>query len=319
MSNHNNQNQCIVVYLSERGCLAYVEAILKELSSKQPHLLLSQKNLSRFESSYSAEDIRTTKNKIQFLWSSLSIQMQARKRIDDWTNRYGSITLYFPAFHPWNLAFLKMAKEKGITTTLTIHDYHTHSGEKSTLIESQQKKMIGLATEVIFLSEYVKAQAEAELGPQAKFAVHPHPILDAGLRHALGHSTQPAILFLGRVVHYKGVDLLMKAVQDLKINKLTIAGEQVGLSIKSTDGVEVIDHYLSPQEMSELIATHHLLVLPYREASQSGILTLGLSAGIPIIATRVGGLTEQAGAEQVIWTDPSIQGIRHAVRAWMGV
>jgi glycosyltransferase involved in cell wall biosynthesis len=46
-------------------------------------------------------------------------------------------------------------------------------------------------------------------------------------------------------------------------------------------------------EVSTLLNWADIVVLPYREASQSGIAPTALAAGRRVIATRVGGLAEQ--------------------------
>ena len=65
--------------------------------------------------------------------------------------------------------------------------------------------------------------------------------------------------------------------------------------------------------MAELLNQSHILVLPYREASQSSILTLGISARIPMIITRVGGLMEQIGTDQCIFAEPNSRSIANGI------
>jgi glycosyltransferase involved in cell wall biosynthesis len=60
--------------------------------------------------------------------------------------------------------------------------------------------------------------------------------------------------------------------------------------------------------MAPLIASSRCLVLPYREASQSGVLPLALAHGVPVIATSVGGLAAQFAHEKsgfVVQPDPT--------------
>ena len=44
--------------------------------------------------------------------------------------------------------------------------------------------------------------------------------------------------------------------------------------------------------MARYFAAADLLVMPYRRISQSGVLYLALSLGVPVVATRVGSLPE---------------------------
>jgi glycosyltransferase involved in cell wall biosynthesis len=45
--------------------------------------------------------------------------------------------------------------------------------------------------------------------------------------------------------------------------------------------------------MPALVAASRTVVLPYREASQSGVLPIALALGVPVVATPVGGLPGQ--------------------------
>jgi glycosyltransferase involved in cell wall biosynthesis len=56
--------------------------------------------------------------------------------------------------------------------------------------------------------------------------------------------------------------------------------------------VELDLRYVPDEELTDLLARHHLVVLPYRSATQSGIVPLAHAAGRPVVATAVGGLVE---------------------------
>ena len=62
-------------------------------------------------------------------------------------------------------------------------------------------------------------------------------------------------------------------------------------------GVTVINRWLRDGELSSLLATHDAVVLTHIEASQSGCAAAALGAGLPVIATPVGGLVEQIAHE----------------------
>ncbi len=299
-------NKTVVgIYLSRKGCLAFTQAVFSQLKDQPLVLIIAEDNAEIFEPEYKTYKIQTAKSKVEHLLKSFTIQKKIDKLLEQLIKTYGAIELYFPAFHPWNQNFIKTARKKNVSTTLTIHDYITHKGEQSKLIENLQKKMIRLSDRVLFLTNFVRQQAIADLGLDGKFKVSPHPILNAHTTHDLNYSTQPSLLFLGRGVAYKGLDLLLAAIENLPIQKLTIAGEQdQSISSKNTK-IDIIDSYLDDEEIGELLATHHILVLPYIDASQSGVLTLGISAGIPMVITKIGGLQEQLPANAAVWVEPT--------------
>jgi hypothetical protein len=59
-------------------------------------------------------------------------------------------------------------------------------------------------------------------------------------------------------------------------------------------GVDICSAYLPLAEFAAALASARIVVCPYRVASQSGVLALARSLGTTTIASRVGGLTEQA-------------------------
>ena len=136
------------------------------------------------------------------------------------------------------------------------------------------------------------------------------------------------LLFLGFVRPYKGVDLLLEAVAGLKGDRdiaLTIAGElwepneqqlrkeltRVGLN----DVVTLLPGYRSDTEVAQLLADHHLVVAPYRDATQSGIVPLAQAAGRPSVVTPVGGLARQItdGLDGVVAEGVDSQSISRAI------
>jgi glycosyltransferase involved in cell wall biosynthesis len=114
------------------------------------------------------------------------------------------------------------------------------------------------------------------------------------------------LLFFGFVRPYKGLDVALAALALLRQRgvdaTLTVAGgfwepverwqarvEALGLA----EAVELRPRYVPDAELPALLSAHHLVVAPYRSATQSAIVPLVHAAGRPVVATSVGGLTEQ--------------------------
>lgn len=120
-----------------------------------------------------------------------------------------------------------------------------------------------------------------------------------------------SILFFGLIRPYKGVPTLIEAFESLPDElrsgmHLFIVGEawedhasviRVHQS-SCRDQITLIDHYVSDEEISLYFSAADVLVLPYTRASQSGVAHIGMAFGLPIIATRVGGLIESLGKYQ---------------------
>jgi glycosyltransferase involved in cell wall biosynthesis len=64
-------------------------------------------------------------------------------------------------------------------------------------------------------------------------------------------------------------------------------------ALRGMQGVTVENRWVAEHEIGAIIAWSDALVLPYREASQSGAAAAAIAAGRFVVATRVGGLIEQ--------------------------
>jgi alpha-maltose-1-phosphate synthase len=109
-----------------------------------------------------------------------------------------------------------------------------------------------------------------------------------------------AVLFFGRVVDYKGLDVLLRSIIQLQREHtpvhLIIAG--AGDLQKYRPLLQKIRHKLinnnsiPDEQVIRYFQMSTMVALPYREASQSGIAAIAMPAGLPIVATRVGSLPE---------------------------
>lgn len=105
------------------------------------------------------------------------------------------------------------------------------------------------------------------------------------------------VLFIGSVQPYKGLSLLKEVFdsEDMKDIKLVIAGKGYVPELEyfiSRQNTEVINRYITNQELVSLIKRASFLVCPYLTASQTGIAPTCFVFGKPIIATRVGAFGE---------------------------
>lgn len=149
------------------------------------------------------------------------------------------------------------------------------------------------------------------LKPDAKFRLKAHPIYD----HFPGSVDQKMakkslnlpenkiiLLFFGFIRDYKGLDLLIEAMPKLDDRfHLVIAGEvygnfdkyqerinKLGLSTR----ISLFTRYISDKEVTQFFSAADLCVLPYKTATQSGIVQIAFHYNLPVLVTDVGGLTE---------------------------
>jgi glycosyltransferase involved in cell wall biosynthesis len=223
---------------------------------------------------------------------------------------------WFPVFHPWNLFLLPACKFWKIRTCLTVHDGVLHSGENHPLLQWWESACIRMADELVFLSRYSQEQTRRRIGFSVPANIIPHGMLHSGDEAPLRTlPALPRLLFLGRIVRYKGLELLLEAVQKLPASAyshLTVAGMPVNSDVicRPSEKVQYLSRWLSEDEVQRLLNEHDILVLPYTEASQSGVLTLGISAAIPMLCTKVGGLPEQLAEDEAVWVEPKVESIQ---------
>jgi D-inositol-3-phosphate glycosyltransferase len=132
----------------------------------------------------------------------------------------------------------------------------------------------------------------------------------AEARRRLGLGTNDKVLlFLGRIRPYKGLEFLLSAFREMKREgagyRLVVAGEpktgsedyfQTIVDIIQRDFApgEVLlhDRFIPDDEIEVFLKASDVLVLPYKDISQSGILFLAHTYGLPAIAADVGAFSD---------------------------
>jgi glycosyltransferase involved in cell wall biosynthesis len=116
-------------------------------------------------------------------------------------------------------------------------------------------------------------------------------------------TTRDRLLFFGVIRPNKGVHVLLQALERLPRCHLTIAGgaeeprylDRIRRLVRRfpPGRVELIDRYVSEDEVTDLFRRSRLVILPYTSfTSQSGVLHQALAHGRPVVATEVGALGE---------------------------
>ena len=140
--------------------------------------------------------------------------------------------------------------------------------------------------------------------------------------------SKKTLLFFGFIRDYKGLDLLIQAMDYLDENyQLIIAGEVYGSfekyqqlidASKSKDNIHLFNKYIGDDEVTIYFSASDVCILPYKSATQSGITSIANHYDLPIIATNVGGLKETIHHLKtgLIVEQPEIQLIAQAVNTY---
>ncbi|MCJ8281716.1 MAG: glycosyltransferase family 4 protein [Rivularia sp. ALOHA_DT_140] len=213
---------------------------------------------------------------------------------------------------PWYDLTLLVNKMPALVTT--IHDVFRHPGDKDNVIGSEYTRRIAFwrSQQLIVHANFLKNALVEEFGvPKQRVCILPHGELGSLYqRVAKDNNTvgEPyTLLFYGRIWAYKGLNYLLEAmpsiIERIPQVKLIIAGEGESLNQYFADGIdeehyELLGHYIPSEDVVGLFKRSTAVILPYIEASQSGVAPLAYALGTPVIASEIGGLAEMIYAEQ---------------------
>lgn len=184
---------------------------------------------------------------------------------------------------------------------ITVHDPVPHPGDaiSPAPIRVIRRRLRHRAALVIVHSQALAAELAETGDVRAPIEVVPHGAGEAEFVPPPPNS----LLFFGRMSHYKGLDVLFDAMASVWERRpevrLTVAGEGdvEPHPALSDPRLTLRREYLAEDELPALFEAATCLVLPYRQASQSGVGSLAMQHGRPVVATRVGGLPELVGED----------------------
>ena len=111
----------------------------------------------------------------------------------------------------------------------------------------------------------------------------------------------PVILCFGLIRPYKGIDVLLDAFRAIEGAELWVVGRPMmplgplrDAAGRCASPVRFVDRFVTDPEIPAFFRRADLVVLPYREADQSGVLYTALAFGKPIVASAVGGFPDVA-------------------------
>ena len=164
---------------------------------------------------------------------------------------------------------------------------------------------------IVTLSEHGATRLREQAGiPAERVRVIPHGAFDyltrisdpVPLPDDLAAVDRRVILCFGLIRPYKGVDLLLEAFRSVEGAELWVVGRPLGVSLdelrelasRAPGPVRFVPRFVSDRELPAYFQRADLVVLPHRDAEQSGVLYAALAFGKPIVMSAVGGFPEVA-------------------------
>lgn len=212
--------------------------------------------------------------------------------------------VHFQQGHMWFNAALK--KLKRYPLVITIHDPRHHAGD--TVSQKTPQWLIDYGfrkADHVIVHGKVLADQVHDLFEFSESRIHviPHVAMGkpASHRETLDQSRCQEVLFFGRIYQYKGLQTLIAAepliAEQVAEFKIVIGGtgddfDQYTSAMKNPDRFEIHNRWISDEERVGFFERASMVVLPYNEATQSGVVPVAFNHAKPVVATKVGALTE---------------------------
>lgn len=206
--------------------------------------------------------------------------------------------------HVWSPLLSRVVKRMGISYASVIHDAVSHPGDPTARLTPWLLRDAKHADLVITLS---KAVAEQLVDQKQIRNNRILPLFHPDLTFEVTRTTRTLdrdrpfrILFFGRVMAYKGLSLLIDAVEMIRERghkiQLGVAGSgSLGNELQRLRALkaEIINRWIPDNEVGSILSRYDAVACSHMEASQSGVASAAFGNCMPVVAMPIGGIVEQ--------------------------
>lgn len=293
------------------GIAKYCYSLAKELEKRHELLLLSYKRQypELLFGKKSQIDPDVDRALIINEFNRLSFDIDSANPVS-WFETSQKIASFSPdiVILPWWVAYwtpmylylIHSLKRKGIKAVFLCINVFEH--ENNSFKKFLTKLVLKRIDSIIVHSEQERSEI-LEFNSRATVKKHLLPLFEYDAKPTVRRDKNLNLLFFGFVRPYKGLDTLLKAIAILRNRdiSLKIAGEfwndkddyvRLIRDLDIAGKVEIVDGYLSDQDMSLCFSWTDLVILPYRKTITSGVIATAYGFKKPVLATNVGGFYE---------------------------
>lgn len=305
-----------LIYLGKTGAgpkltLDFSKEIISDNKIENFNLLISKNNLLK-------EEILSLKLDT-FLLNTPSSKKETLFKLPKFIFNFSKIILkskknntknfFFMMTHPWNIFTMILIKifikKSNIIYVCHAYDYPTRSF-KDFIEKINIKIECLLANKIITLSSQVKNEIASSINKKNISTLY-HPLFNhERIINKKELSNNPTFLLFGRILKYKGLEILIPAFEKLseenKNVRLIIAGEGQ-IEEKETKLIENINqkynniilknNYVEEKDVDNIWRESDISITPYLNSLQSGVIPIAINKATPSIITPHNALMEQ--------------------------
>jgi len=283
--------------LIENGCRVYA-VIAKDIENIERWKSLNLDKLYL---------LPTYSNKYNFVTNTLKFWLLDFRKLK---RKFADITIdtiYVPMIQPWTPLVNRVFPEA--KTIVTVHDPQPHSGSNNRVFNWICSQVPKDADDIILLSEtfrgysadkFNKDPSRIHIIPHGRFDFYKHiQTNNAAINYDINKTN---FLFFGRITQYKGLHTLARAYKKLLAQRsdisLTIVGEgdfsEYEQEYAELENVTIVNRWIKDEEVGTFFTGKNIVtVLPYTDATQSGVIPIAMEYKAVVIASYAGGLKEQ--------------------------
>ncbi len=251
---------------------------------------------------------------MSYAMSMLKIAFQA------WRERPDVVHIQWFRLFAIDSLFVRFLHVIGAKIVFTAHNITPHHSSRRSI--AQRAWYYSHVDAIIVHAERSKEELQERFAvAPSKVTVIPHGLLpspaDADavrqrsdeLRAQLGTASKTIFTSMGFQNYYKGIDIISEAWLSTTLSTsnsclLLVVGKVQDADVTALKGcsnVVIVDEVVSDVDFDAYLSLASVVLLPYREISQSGVLLTALQRGVPVVVADVGGLADPLRHADVGW------------------